>query len=287
MSNESTAAAPVSKVTAADLLPELALPPAAAPATPPPAPTSAPAPAPASTETAPTVAPGTLDRKGTPYDPARHIPKMKAKTGAWMPRGGRKPAPRPGEIAAAPTPAPAPSPKPGETFGEAYAFPPRPPIPEIGPDEPAPAPASAAGEKPAGDTAANKAPEPARPSQDFSLPHETAAELASRATYAVTGVVIGDHKKATATGAEHETLKKGYASFFAHRNLVLVGGFALLAVVVAYLLGEARREEVVGTVKKMFTKKPAPRPVVEIAPAPPASPPPTPPEGVRRAPVEM
>lgn len=87
---------------------------------------------------------------------------------------------------------------------------------------------------------------------DVTVTHEAAAELAARATYAVTALAIGDHKKATAGGAEHDTLKAGYASYFAHRGIVLVGGVALAAVLVCYLLGEARREEVVGTVKRWF-----------------------------------
>lgn len=32
-----------------------------------------------------------LDSKGTPFDAAKHLPKKNAKTGRWMPRGGRKP----------------------------------------------------------------------------------------------------------------------------------------------------------------------------------------------------
>jgi hypothetical protein len=240
---------PATTVTASDLLPELALPAAAKPAPPAPASTASPSP----------VAPGTLDRKGTPYDPARHIPKMKESTGGWMPRGGRKPNP-PAANAGTGATAPAPTPPPAPAA-------PLPPIPEVGPsDAPTAAASPAQGEQPTGE------PAPARPAgPDVTVAHETAAELAARATYAVTGAVIGDHKKATATGAEHESLKKGYASFFAYRNIVLVGGIALAAVVIAYLLGEARREEVVGTVKKLFAKKkPDPRPV-DIDPAPAAS----------------
>jgi hypothetical protein len=41
------------------------------------------------------VAPGTPDRKGHPFDPARHIPKMSKAGGTWIPkspgRGGNKP----------------------------------------------------------------------------------------------------------------------------------------------------------------------------------------------------
>jgi hypothetical protein len=111
------------------------------------------------------------------------------------------------------------------------------------------------------------------------LDHQAAGELAARTTYALTGALIGNHKKATASGPEHESLKSAFASFFQFRGVVFVGSVALGLVLLAYFLGEARKEEVFSTFKRLLGKKPETQASPGPAPAPaakPATPPPAP-----------
>lgn len=237
------------------------------------------------------VAPGTL-AKGVPFDPARHIPRTNPKTGAWMPKGGRKPktaAPSSGSTSSPPAPtepatsansspspagspgasvkiddlipladAPKPAPAPG-----APAQPPQPgpaPIPDVGPSD---APAGN------GTPAPGAAPAPGR---DVNMGHEAAGELAARVVYSVTGAVTGNHKAATATGDEHKNIKSAFAAFFAHRGVAFVGGVALVLVIVAYALGEGRKEGIFGAIRKFTRRNESPVVDVETTPVPPPSP---------------
>ena len=90
------------------------------------------------------------------------------------------------------------------------------------------------------------------------MAHEAAAELSARVVYMLTGVFIGDHKRATATGEEHKTIRAAFAAFYQYRGVVFVGTVAIALVLLAYALGDARREEVVTTVKRVFSKKAKP-----------------------------
>lgn len=226
------------------------------------------------------VAPGTPDRKGNPFDPARHIPKMHPKHGYWITRspgrGGRK------EKPAAPSSSESASLFPADS-APSHSMPP--PAPTA-----APAPSFDDIEKAAGPTApVEGAPGAgAAPSGDAALPAESSAEIGVRALYAITGVVIGDHKAATAGAAEHKSIVAVATAYIRHRGWTAVGIVAVGGTLLAYLLQDGRREPIADRLKKVFSnlwkKKPqnvtpvegetieiAPA-VVEAKPAAPAAP---------------
>lgn len=267
------------------------------------------------TDEKPVCLPGSPDNKGTPFDPARHIPRINPKSGRWIPRSpgrGHKGQTRlPGVDSAAPAPATpaapapaAPAPSAGEALPPARevtadalidlpdakpaapapgaapaAAPTAPaPLPEIGPGETLPPAGSApAPGEPVRVTIEPPGLTPPRPTgggADVTMNHEAAGELAARTTYALTGALIGDHKKATACGREHDSLKMAFASFFQYRGVMFVGSVALGLVLLAYVLGEARKEEILTTFKKFFAGKkaePGPAPIVTPPPASPAA----------------
>jgi hypothetical protein len=125
---------------------------------------------------------------------------------------------------------------------------------------------------------------------DAALPAEAYAEIGVRALYAVTGAVIGDHKAATASGAEHKNLTAVATAYIRHRGWVMVGFIAVVGTVAAYMLMDGRREPLMQRIKTVLAnlrkKKPqnvtpmeehpvdsAPaEPVAETKPAAPALP---------------
>ncbi len=235
------------------------------------------------------VAAGTPDAKGTPYDAAKHVPRMNPKTGRWMPRSPGRFAKRPAAApAGAPTPAEAPRPAElppvtevtADALVELPAARTAPPLAEVKPGAPA---AEASPENPptsasipeVGPDAGPAGADPAR-GADARASAAHAGKLAARATYAVTGAVIRDHKAAKPTPAEHTALADTWTAFFEFRGVALVGVFAVGAAVLCYLLEDGRREPFVDFVKGLFRKKPERRaePVAD-APAP-ATPPPAP-----------
>jgi hypothetical protein len=218
------------------------------------------------------VPPGTL-AKGVPFDPARHIPRTNPKTGAWMPKGGRKP--KTASESSGST-----SSQPGSTEpAQPELFTPSDTSPI---DSPA-APSFEDIEKAAGPVA-SETPSPApgaAPSGDATLPAEAAGEIGARAVYAITGAVIGNHKAATASGAEHKNITAVITAYAKHRGWAAVGLVALIGTLVAYLLTDGRREPLVDMIKRAIAnakKKPAAMPVtpeaepIDIAPAPAAAP---------------
>lgn len=202
------------------------------------------------------IAPGTLDRHGVPFDPARHIARQHPTSGRWMPRGGRKP-------------------KAASPFSGSTSSPPE----STGADTPPPSPPSPAGSPAASEPAPSfddiekAAAEPAKPAnaelvddKDAELSPEGTGEILARAGYAVTGAVIGNHKAATATGAEHANIKRVVGAYCRHRGIVFVGTLALIGTFIAYLLDDLRREVVVERIKAFFRAKPGPRTSTPSAP---------------------
>lgn len=219
------------------------------------------------------IAPGTPDDHGTPFDPARHIPKKHPRTGRWMPRGGRK-------VKSSATTSTASELPLGDTSAALSSA-----SSNAGNDAerstkgapdfsdidaaagPATKPAEGAAATPA--TAANG---------DAALPAEAAGEIGSRALYAITGAVIGNHKAATAGAAEHKNITAVLTAYAKHRGWAMVGALALIGTIVAYLLADGRREPLAEMIKKAFGQLKKKPPVnvtpesatIEIDPATPA-----------------
>ena len=233
------------------------------------------------------IRPGTLDRIGRPFDPAKHLARQHPRSGAWMPKGGRKaltatPAPAVSAPAAAAGPVSA---DPTEALGRAMAadMPPvsgattQPAAAENISGPGTPEKKTSGAQAPAGPFIA---PEPrAAAAVDLdatdrtppALSPEATGELAARALYGVTGAFLGDHTKATATGAEHANIKAAGAAYARSVDLKIVGGLALVLTVLAYLIDDKRRGNVIDRIRALLTpKKPAPihAPAVEIEPAP-------------------
>jgi len=227
------------------------------------------------------IRPGTLDRIGRPFDPAKHLPRQHPRSGAWMPKGGRKAltATTAPAVSAPAAPAGPVSADPTEALGRAMAA-------DMPPVSGAPAAAPQVGKAPTRAAATPApagpfiAPEPrAAPAVDLdatdrtppALSPEATGELAARALYGVTGAFLGDHTKATATGAEHANIKAAGAAYARSVDLKIVGGLALVLTVLAYLIDDKRRGNVIDRIRALLTpKKPAPihAPAVEIEPAP-------------------
>jgi hypothetical protein len=206
----------------------------------PPAPPASPS-APAGAPPAPPPADAERDSLGRPFDSAKFKPE-KDSLGRWKNRNAGRRGSRPD----APAPAA-----------------PLPPVREIGPDDP-PAPDSPpppGASAPAGAAAA--------PSGDAQASAAHAGKLAARATYAVTGALIRDHKAAKPSPDEHAALADTWTAFFQFRGVALVGVVAVGAAVLCYLLEDGRREPFVEFVKGLFAKKREKRaePVAPPAPA--------------------
>jgi hypothetical protein len=137
-----------------------------------------------------------------------------------------------------------------------------PEFPEVGPGE-APADSTKCTQT-AGGTSAEQSPTSSAPRTDVKLGHQAAGELAARVTYALTGALIGDRKKARAVGEEHKEIRDAYAAFFQYRGVVFVGSAALGLIILAYCLGEARSDEIGAVFKRFFGKKKAPMTVIDV-----------------------
>ena len=226
---------------------------------------------------------GTLDKGGTPFDPGKHAARVNKNTLRWIPRSpgrynkgqsrfpGVDAATAPGAPADAPASVPsgmppvkevsadalldlptvAPAPK-----GDAAPSPTPPPsaspaLPEVGPQADATTAGPSAEAPRGGDAKASAA---------------HAGKLAARATYAVTGALIRDHKAAKPAADEHTALANTWTAFFEFRGVAFVGVFAVGAAVLCYLLEDGRREPFVEFVKGLFSKKPEKRAEPSAAP---------------------
>lgn len=176
---------------------------------------AAPAAAPVPAAPSPALDSSKVDGAGVVFDPARHIDRMNAKTGRWMPRGGRKP----GSVAAGGS-TPAPAAKPAPSF-----------IPDQVPPPPA---AEAEAAKP-GPAAGEPAPGP-----DNS---EDAAECAARALQFAAGTVFDDHAAATPPPKEHESMVRGFAAFIRSKGWQATAGVAVVIIVAAWLMRVLQKDK--------------------------------------------
>lgn len=185
------------------------------------------APATPAAETPPPAENAERDSLGRLFDPAKFRPE-KDSLGRWKnAHAGRR-------KGGANTPAPAA------------------PIPEIGPEEaPAPGGGAPSGE-PTGDATPPKT-DAAR--TDATLSPDAGGNLLARVLYGVTGWFTGDRKAAVAKGEEHKAIASTFSAFLSFRGIALVGGLALAATVICYLLDENRGESVGEGFKRRFGKK--------------------------------
>lgn len=179
------------------------------------------------------VAPGTLDRKGVPFDPARHIPKERKVTGGWMPRGGRK---------AKAASAAGSSSEPASLFPEGSpSSPPTPSAPSPGADTP-PTPPPAAETPPpsfADIERAAGAPTPDAKAVEANAVVvenlEMQADTIWKGAYALLGIATGAPDETGRTGAAHANNRDVLAAWMKESGIRLKGGWALLIVVITYL----------------------------------------------------
>jgi len=215
------------------------------------------------------VAPGTLDRQGTPFNPVRHIAKQHPRTGRWMPKGGRKAAP---PAAASATTETAPADQSTETT----------------PPNPAPVSHGGGGATPSLDAIERAA---------AADPTETAGQKAVdgkavlvenidqqadtlwRGLYNLLGVVTGAPEEATRSGAAHVSNRDVLAAWMRESGIRLGGKWALLISVVTYFTETANKpktsEKVSGWKARLFStgkkKTPTPERAPESETQPPAA----------------
>jgi|GEM_PF-6087788 len=176
-----------------------------------------------------------LDR---PFDPAK-FKHEKDSLGRWKNLNAgrrRKAAATTGETAATPAETPAPANLPPPDFADIEA---------------------AAGAPEAEAEAEPGRTEPAAPT-DATLSPAAGGNLLARVLYKITGTITGDHKAAVAKGDEHKAIAGTFAAYLGFRGLALVGGLALGATVLSYLLDDARGESVTDAFKRFLRKKPQP-----------------------------
>lgn len=199
------------------------------------APTPAPesAPAPASPDSA---SPGTTDAKGTPFDPARHVPRLHPRTGRWMPRGGRKPGVTP----------PA-SPPPGESPAGA-------PAPSYIPEEEPPPPANEDA----------KAGESATPAVDHS---DDAGEVVCSSIEVIAGIVFDAPEDCTPAPAEHKNMVRAVAAYIRAKGWQATAGVGILLMFGAYLLRVLRKPKPNATVRRWVGLDKAAEKARDVTPA--------------------
>lgn len=188
---------------------------------------------------APTVAPGTLDDKGHPFDPARHLPRKNRIGGHWMPRGGRKPG----------SPAKADS-RPVESFIPATV--------------PATTLDMSAAEINALDSA-KKGTEPLDYSAD-------AGEVASRAVQLTAGIVLKAPKETVASPAEHKHMVEATAAYIRSKNWQAAAGVGLVLMFAAWLLKVLQQPGPQATVSGWLKPEDKPRDVTPTPSRPAAAP---------------
>lgn len=166
---------------------------------------------------------GTLDSKGTPFDAARHVPRLHPRTGRWMPRGGRKPGVTP----------PA-----GSAPGASQDAPSAPPPPSyIPPEEPAPA----SDEKPGASA------EPPPPTVDHS---DDAGEVVCSSIEVIAGIVFDSPEDCTPAASEHKNMVRATAAYIRAKGWQASAGVGLLLMFGAYLLRVLRKPKPNATVRR-------------------------------------
>lgn len=160
--------------------------------------------APAAAAAAPAAAPaatGEIDSGGVVFDPLRHTHARHPHTGCWMPRGGRKPKPKPN----------APAGPPAASY--------------IPPGEPAPAPAPPAEPTP-----------PAGPDHS-----DAAAECVARSAQFVAGLAFDAPDDCTPPAAEHDSMVRASAAYIRAKGWNFTAGAAVFVVFLAWLLRLAQK----------------------------------------------
>lgn len=221
------------------------------------------------------IAPGTTDRAGAPFDPARHVAKQHPRTGRWMPRGGRKP--KTASSSSVST-----SPSQASTAGTAAQPEPLPPSSPSPADSPAPlpfdapAPSFADIEKAAGPVA----PAPADPAAEAKAKDaqvelmesaDDVAEIVSNGIYNLVGFIFDAPEEWGLAGAEHNRARKAIAAYVRSRGGQISPGKALVILAAAYLLrglakpkSKAKAKEWTAQIRaSLFAKS---RPVQPVAP---------------------
>jgi hypothetical protein len=156
---------------------------------------------------------GTLDAKGTPFDPSRHIPRTHPRTGAWMPRGGRK---------AGVTPPASANP------GIAQTTPSTPPPASYIPAE-EPPPPSADEPKPS---------TPPAPEVDHS---DDAGEVVCSSVEVIAGIIFDAPEDCTPSAVEHKNMVRAVAAYIRAKGWQATAGVGLLLMFGAYLLRVLRK----------------------------------------------
>jgi hypothetical protein len=214
------------------------------------------------------------DGGGTLFDPSRHKVRPDGtpfvnRFGRYMPRGGRR-------RADAPAPATASSSLQGAEAGTVTAKPPGDllsialPLPSA-PSASAPAPdlpgAQAAWSEEERAAAARAVPLLPQASADVdagagagaatqggagAVRPEAVAELYARVTYSVVGLVSGERAEARPSAAEHRNLVEVTAAYVKAKGWETSGGWGLLVVWTAYLLGVAEKPKSLEGLKARF-----------------------------------
>ena len=187
---------------------------------------------------APTVAPGTLDDQGHPFDPARHLPRKHPRGGHWLPKGGRTPG-SPAKAAAAPM---------------ASFIPAKVPSPLPDPSEPEPN--------------GPESPRAASAAVDYSA---DAGEVAARAVQLSAGIVLKAPKETTASPAEHRHMVEATAAYIRSKNWQAAAGVGLVLMFAAWLLKVLQQPGPQATVSGWLKPEPEPaRPAPSGTPGRPA-----------------
>lgn len=247
--------------------------PHAAPAAPPPPPPGPPVPWDGVSAPVPGVS---TDAAGVPFDEARHLPRTNARTRRWMPRPPRGVAKRRANAAPAGS-----SPANGASTPAAEVVAP----PTIAPGAPAPWTAEEHATAAEGGGAIPPAPgspealaqggaaAPLDPATDAQSSPEANAEVACEVLYTATGLATGVPKEARPSPAEHAAMRRATAAYFTARGWTAVGGWAILIMVVAYLLRVFQKE---GSQAKLSAWWDSLTATKGAPPAPPAPPRPVP-----------
>jgi hypothetical protein len=206
---------------------------------------------------------GTLDKRGVPFDPARHLPKMHPRHGGWLPRPPKGVAKRKGAAtaeAASPSPSstasPAPS-APNSSPASETASPGATPAAEPSPWTEADrretsAPAPAPGEPSAPRVAAEPTPEA-----------DAQANIAAEGLETITGFFTGVPDEARMSAADRAAMARVLARWFQSKGWIAVGGFMVGLMVLSFFMKTAAKTKTREKLREMWRahktkEKPAP-----------------------------
>lgn len=235
------------------------------------------------------IAPGTLDRKGNKFDPARHLPKMHKTGGNWLPKGGytaekraanaAKKAQAPAAAPAAPAPViPAAAPLPAAPIQTAPADPtaalvehmavnmpevsgdsgkPATGQPEasfIAPDDSLPPMPPREDDEPAATGARPAAPAAPDPAEQGDP--DADAEIALEMLFDLTGLATGHADEARPASPRVSSMRRVLSAWLKKKGWVSVGGWAVLISFIAWALETAKKPKTRATVRGWLGLKP-------------------------------